>query len=72
MAMVKSYSPDAPSLWVEPAIPPCAKCGARMMITRISPAEPGFDHYTVECTKCAHVSRYDAEYHTAKRGVLVV
>jgi hypothetical protein len=67
----KSYSPDTPSLWVEPAIPPCAGCGARMMITRISPAEPGFDLYTFECTKCAQISRYDVEYHTSRRWVPV-
>lgn len=63
----KSYSPDTPSLWLEPAIPPCAGCGARMMITRISPAEPGFGLYTFECTKCAHISRHDVEYQASKR-----
>jgi hypothetical protein len=68
----KSYSPDTPSLWLEPAIPPCAGCGARMMITRISPAEPGFDLYTFECTKCGHTSRHDVEYHASKRWVPVV
>jgi len=36
-----------------------------------SPAGPGFDLYTVECTKCAHVSRYNVEYHTSKCGMLV-
>jgi len=33
-------------------IPPCPRCGAAMMLTRIEPAELGFDIRNFECTAC--------------------
>jgi hypothetical protein len=32
--------------------PPCPKCGATMMLTRIEPDAPGYERRTFECSQC--------------------
>jgi hypothetical protein len=34
--------------------PPCPKCGANMLLTRIEPDAPGYDRRTFECSACTH------------------
>lgn len=34
--------------------PPCSKCGALMVLTRIEPELPGHEQHTFECSACAH------------------
>jgi hypothetical protein len=34
---------------------PCARCGARMSLTRIEPETPGVDRRTFECAQCQHI-----------------
>jgi hypothetical protein len=36
--------------------PRCPHCQARMMLESISPAPPGYDLRTFECTKCDRIS----------------
>lgn len=35
--------------------PYCPNCKTRMMLARISPGPPGFDHRLFECPKCNNV-----------------
>jgi transcription elongation factor Elf1 len=45
-----------------PALPPraaqrprCPRCQARMTVQRAIPSRPGFEHWTLRCTKCGHI-----------------
>lgn len=40
---------------VEIRRPVCQKCGAYMMLARVSPARIGFEFRTFDCPKCEHV-----------------
>ena len=51
---------------------PCTKCGAKMVLARIEPAEPGYDLRTFECTKCNNADQYILEYEASSPWLLVV
>ncbi|TMI99830.1 MAG: hypothetical protein E6G97_21370 [Alphaproteobacteria bacterium] len=34
--------------------PPCPKCGAKMLLSRIEPDVPDHDKRTFECSACGH------------------
>lgn len=34
--------------------PPCPKCGAQMLLSRIEPDKPDHDKRTFECAACGH------------------
>jgi hypothetical protein len=66
----KSFSPGRPP--VEPPPPPCTKCNSRMILTRIEPAEPGYDLRTFQCSACASQDQYMVKYQTSEPWVLVI
>jgi hypothetical protein len=49
--------------------PPCARCGARLWLTRIEPREAGFDCRSFECSKCHHTVSFEVEYGTMSEWV---
>jgi transposase-like protein len=51
--------------------PPCARCGARLWLTRIEPRLPGFDCRSFECSKCHSTFNYEVEYGTASEWVRI-
>ena len=34
---------------------PCLKCGSKMMLSRIEPENPGYEHHVFQCSKCGHL-----------------
>lgn len=34
---------------------PCLKCGSKMVLSRIEPEDPGYEHHVFECAKCGHL-----------------
>jgi hypothetical protein len=46
------FTPSAPR-FVQ--APPCLRCGAATMLTRIAPFELGYDLRSFECTNCGQV-----------------
>jgi len=61
--------PGSPDRTVEQNPRPCSKCGARMVLARIEPAQPGFDLRSFECTGCNNVDQYIVEYGTGAAWV---
>jgi transposase-like protein len=55
----------------ERAAPPCARCGARLWLTRIEPRAPGFDYRSFECSKCHSTCNYEVEYGTSMEWVRI-
>lgn len=51
---------------------PCTKCGVKMVLARIEPAEPGYDLRTFECTKCNDVDQCIVEYEAFSPWLLIV
>lgn len=51
---------------VEIRRPVCQKCGAYMMLARVTPARIGFEFRTFNCAKCDHV--HDVMVATAAFG----
>jgi hypothetical protein len=50
MSQPQYISESPPSV----AYPPCPKCGAKMMLTRIDPYSPGINRHMFECEGCGH------------------
>jgi hypothetical protein len=51
--------------------PPCARCGARLWLTRIEPRESGYDCRSFECSKCNGPVNYQVEYGTPSEWIRV-
>jgi hypothetical protein len=43
-----------------------------MILTRIEPAEPGYDLRTFQCSACASQDQYMVKYQTSEPWVLVI
>ena len=42
--------------------PQCSKCGAKMMLARITPDKPDHDRRTFECAVCDHSESHVVKY----------
>jgi hypothetical protein len=65
----KSFSPRSPR--AEPPPPSCTRCDSTVVLTRIEPADPGYDLRFFHCPKCRNADRYLVRYQTTEAWVLV-
>jgi len=33
----------------------CDRCRGATMVQRITPSQPGYEHWTLRCTRCGHI-----------------
>lgn len=43
------------------ARPRCPQCQALSLVQRATAARPGFEHWTLRCTKCGHIHEASVE-----------
>ena len=55
MSDMKSSSPKLPT--GGPVSPLCPRCQSRMVVQRVVPLRPSFEHWTFRCTKCGNIHK---------------